>query len=43
MRRLSSGDQAPDFSLPDHQGVRFTLSDLYPEHNVLLVFNIGFV
>jgi peroxiredoxin len=34
---------APDFSLPDYRGGMVTLSDLYPTHNVLLVFNIGFI
>ncbi len=43
MNRLSAGDLAPDFMLPDHAGVLHKLSDIYREHNVLLVFNLGFV
>ena len=42
MNRFTVGDRAPDFSLPDHTGSQVTLSNLYQEHNVLLVFNIGF-
>jgi len=42
MNRLSVGDPAPDFSLPDHLGILHTLSDRYRNQNVLLVFNIGF-
>lgn len=42
MKYLSMGDNAPDFSLPDHQGIIHTLSELYKTINVLLVFNIGF-
>jgi hypothetical protein len=42
LKRLSIGDKAPDFSLPDHQGQLHRLSDLYRTRNVLLVFNIGF-
>ena len=43
MQRLSPGDSASDFSLPDHKGVWFTLSKQTPLQNHLLVFNIGFV
>ena len=43
MSRLAVGDPAPDFTLPDHHGVEFKLSDIYPQQNVLLVFNLGFV
>ena len=42
MEKLSLGDLAPDFSLPDHEGNLIKLSDLYQHHHVLLVFNIGF-
>ena len=42
LKRLSIGDQAPDFSLPDHEGQWYQLSDLSRTQNVLLVFNIGF-
>lgn len=43
MNHLSVGDIAPDFTLPDHQGTPFTLSEICRSHNVLLVFNLGFV
>lgn len=43
MKHLAVGDTAPDFMLPDHEGTLFTLSELYSEQNVLLVFNLGFV
>lgn len=43
MKRLSVGDLAPDFTLPDHEGVPYRLSELYTAQNVLLVFNLGFV
>ncbi len=43
MDRLSVGDQAPDFTLPNQKGEEVTLSDAYRAHNLLLVFNIGFV
>lgn len=43
MDRLTVGDAAPDFTLPDHEGTHFTLSDLYQTQHVLLVFNLGFV
>jgi hypothetical protein len=42
LKRLTLGDKAPDFSLPDHQGQLHRLSELYRTRNVLLVFNIGF-
>jgi peroxiredoxin len=42
MTRLNIGDLAPDFSLPDHSGRIFTLSDVLKTSNALLVFNIGF-
>jgi len=43
MNRLSLGDKAPDFTLPDHKGVLLKLSDVYRSQNVLMVFNLGFV
>ena len=43
MKRLSVGDAVPDFTLPDAMGKLFTLSEMYRSHNVLLVFNIGFL
>lgn len=42
MKRLSEGDHAPDFSLPDHNGQLYTLSEVLRSRNALLVFNIGF-
>lgn len=42
MDNLTVGDPAPDFSLPDHQGILFKLADVHRSQNVLLVFNIGF-
>jgi hypothetical protein len=42
MNRLSVGDIAPDFSLPDHTGRLVRLSDVNQSQHVLLVFNIGF-
>jgi peroxiredoxin len=43
MNRLAVGDPAPDFALPDHQGLLVRLSDSYQTQNVLLVFNLGFI
>ncbi len=40
--RLSAGSAAPDFTLPDHNGTPFTLSQITQARNALLVFNIGF-
>lgn len=42
MTRLTIGDPAPDFSLPDHTGRIITLSEMLKTSNALLVFNIGF-
>ncbi len=42
MKRIEAGDTAPDFTLPDHKGNFFTLSEMVQSQNVLLVFNIGF-
>lgn len=43
MSRLSAGDLAPNFSLPDHRGELLALSDVLQSRNALLVFNLGFV
>lgn len=43
MNRLSVGDMAPDFTLPDHEGELFTLSNVNRTKVVLLVFNLGFI
>lgn len=43
MQHLKVGDLAPEFSLPDHHGVVYQLSEMVHEQNVLLVFNLGFV
>jgi len=43
MRHFSVGDTAPDFSLPDHRGTLYQLSDVVRQQNILLVFNLGFV
>lgn len=43
MPHLSVGDLAPGFTLPDHQGKFYTLSELTQAQNVLLVFNLGFI
>ena len=43
INRLSAGDVAPDFTLPDHEGVQYRLSDIRRTQTVLLVFNLGFV
>jgi peroxiredoxin len=42
VERLTVGEEAPDFSLPDYQGVVHTLSHIISTKNALLVFNIGF-
>jgi hypothetical protein len=42
LMRLSPGDAAPDFTLPDHNGTPVTLSAITQARNALLVFNIGF-
>ena len=43
MSRLSAGELAPNFSLPDHRGEQFALADVLQSKNALLVFNLGFV
>jgi peroxiredoxin len=42
MKRFEEGEQAPDFSLPDHKGDEFRLTELTARQQVLLVFNLGF-
>jgi len=42
LAHLSTGDRAPDFSLPDYRGSLYMLSEIYSRQNVLLVFNLGF-
>lgn len=41
MNELKVGDQAPEFSLLDHEGNRVTLSDFKGQRPVLLVFYPG--
>lgn len=43
INRLSAGDVAPDFTLPDHEGVQYRLSEVCRTQAMLLVFNLGFV
>lgn len=43
MSRLSVGDVAPDFALPNHEGILVGLSDVLRQHNALLLFNLGFI
>lgn len=43
MSRVSVGDFAPDFALPNHEGTLISLSDMLKKHNVLLLFNLGFI
>ena len=43
MTRLSVGDVAPEFALPDHEGNPVKLSEMLGSHKVLMVFNLGFV
>jgi peroxiredoxin len=42
MKLKMVGDPALDFSLPDHNGRLYTLSEIIARKNALLVFNIGF-
>jgi hypothetical protein len=42
LEKLTIGDCAPDFSLPNHQGEMVQLSEMLQDHPLLLVFNIGF-
>lgn len=43
MSRLSVGDVAPDFELPNHEGIPVRLSDVLEKRNALLLFNLGFI
>ncbi len=43
MSRLSVGDAAPDFALPNHEGLLVSLSEVLRKHNALLLFNLGFI
>jgi peroxiredoxin len=43
MSRLSVGDIAPDFTLPNHEGILVSLSEVLKNHNALLLFNLGFI
>ena len=43
MSRLSVGDAAPEFALPDHAANLVSLSDVLKQHNALLLFNLGFI
>ena len=43
MARLDVNTQAPDFSLPDFNGIPFRLSDFKGKSHVLVVFNRGFI
>jgi peroxiredoxin Q/BCP len=38
MTKVAVGDQAPDFTLPDHRGDQVTLSGFIGESNVVLYF-----
>lgn len=41
--RLSVGDFAPDFALPNHEGNLVSLSEVLKQRNALLLFNLGFI
>lgn len=43
MPKIALNQPAPDFTLVDMNGQRFTLSTLKGQKNVLLVFNRGFI
>lgn len=42
-RRLSMGEVAPDFALPNHEENLVSLSQVLRKHNALLLFNLGFI
>ena len=43
MARVELNSHAPDFSLLDYNGKKWSLSDFSGQKNVLIVFNRGFV
>jgi peroxiredoxin len=43
MGRLSVGDLAPDFALPNHEEIHVSLSEVLEKRNALLLFNLGFI
>lgn len=43
MSRLSVGDVAPDFALPNYAGTLVSLSEVLEQRNALLLFNLGFI
>jgi peroxiredoxin len=43
MSRLSVGDAAPDFALPNHEETSIRLSEVLKRHRALLLFNLGFI
>lgn len=43
MSHLSPGAAAPEFALPNHEGILVSLSDVLREHNAFVLFNLGFL
>jgi peroxiredoxin len=43
MGRLTVGDVAPDFALPNHAGALVRLADVLQRRHALLLFNLGFI
>jgi len=43
MAKVAINTKAPDFTLEDYEGERFSLSDLNNKKHALLVFNRGFM
>jgi len=43
MAKVALNTPAPDFTLPDYNGVPVSLTDFNDRKNVLVVFNRGFV